>query len=476
MVDRVRLLIGFLLLAAGSAHAQLDPLERERLTGFRQVGPNQYVRVTGGVDAVRSIVASPSGVQVIDLQNFPGRAGPMQVASKSNLLMPKVRQLGMRALTGLGWGGVAVGSALALWEIADSYRVRPDDAGGLLHDVGVPPVPETQYCTPPGNNASGAISGSGGKSYLVTGPHCGPSVGAAGASFCADANADSEGWASCTIVAVEATRFRYSINTGGGFFTHGWIDVSATSVDTCPASVDPLDPQYSLPAGLPPDADGNCRQARYHWQPITETAAAEKLSSSSWSDPVKEYAVEEGLNRGAQPVPDSAESSGPATQTGTPTSTTTTNSQGTRTTTTTPTYNYNYGPTTVTVTTTTTTMSCVGASACTSETADETTTQETGDPPPEQRQLCEDFPNIAACTDLDIPGGDTLPVQTIPVSVSPDGGWGPGDGSCPGTITLSSGVTVDPFGLVCTFADGIRFIVLGFSSLIATLIFIGRVD
>lgn len=481
-----------LAVASGSAWS-IDPLERERLTGFRQVGPNVYERVTG-IAGSRGIASTGTGVQVSDLHTLQGKAGPMQVTAKSNLGMPKVRLAGAHALKALAWAGPAagvVGTGLLLWDLFDEYRIRPDEAGGLLRDEGVSPETVTAQLFKV-NTAGGPwqVSKEAACAYKLNESYPeNPTVVVYGGGTITTTyvyairptDRCETDWSKTCVQTGSVQQYggywcSNNNGTGSGTTFLGSIIDQQGQTTRCPASIDPFDPAFSLPEGLPPDEDGLCRRARGHWDPITPEAAATTSSPADWTGPIKEAAVDRGLQNGFHPVPDSAESSGPASQTGTPTSTTTTTGEGTRTTTTTPSYNYTYSPTTITVTTTTTTMSCVGASACTPETADETTTEESGDPPPEQRQLCEDFPEISACKELDVPAADTLPAETIPVSVSPDGGWGAGDGSCPGTITLASGITVDPFGLVCTFADGIRFIVVGFSALIATLIFIGRVD
>lgn len=130
--------------------------------------------------------------------------------------------------------------------------------------------------------------------------------------------------------------------------------------------------------------------------------------------------------------------------------------------------------------TTTTTTTCDQAGNCTTTKETETTGTYV-DPEQaaeeEQPSECELHPNTAGCAELDTPTGPNLPTSSVNISgVSPQAGWGADTGTCPALVHTVSLGDVDVFGLICTYMQGIRFLVIGISWLIAALIFIGRTD
>jgi len=80
------------------------------------------------------------------------------------------------------------------------------------------------------------------------------------------------------------------------------------------------------------------------------------------------------------------------------------------------------------------------------------------------------------CLKLDVPEGPNLPTVDKQISINPETGFGADNGTCPGLVHTSLVGDVDPFGLVCTYMAGIRYFVIGISFIMATLIFLGRVD
>lgn len=130
---------------------------------------------------------------------------------------------------------------------------------------------------------------------------------------------------------------------------------------------------------------------------------------------------------------------------------------------------------------TTTTTTCDQAGNCEITTETETTgsyvdPEDAGqeeDAPSE----CELHPNTAGCAELDTPTGPDLPTSNVSISgVSPQSGWGADNATCPALVHTVSLGDVDVFGLICTYMQGIRFLVIGISWLIAALIFVGRTD
>jgi len=269
---------------------------------------------------------------------------------------------------------------------------------------------------------------------------------------------------------------------GGNFTNQTTVTTSATGTpgtsNACPASIHPLNPAYSLPAGLPPDSDGRCKTSSHYHAPITPSEAANLWVGNPPLPAAVIDAAKDAL-AGGQTIPGVwAPTTGPASQEGPAKNTTTTDATGTTTTTSRPTFNYNYNtPGQVTYTTTNTTNTCVGAGSCSSEDATTTVTTTTPDSEvPDPEDPCTKFPDRVGCAKLSTAEGPELPEQDKQISISPESGFGADNGVCPGLVHTSLVGDVDPFGLVCTYMSGIRYFVIGISFIMATLIFLGRVD
>lgn len=88
--------------------------------------------------------------------------------------------------------------------------------------------------------------------------------------------------------------------------------------------------------------------------------------------------------------------------------------------------------------------------------------------------LCELFPNISACAELGKPGeAEKLQNQEINVSIAPDAGFGPDNAACPVERSFGSGGWTFSYAQVCTFASGVRPIVIAFAWLSAGLMVVG---
>lgn len=87
--------------------------------------------------------------------------------------------------------------------------------------------------------------------------------------------------------------------------------------------------------------------------------------------------------------------------------------------------------------------------------------------------LCDVFPNISACQPLgDAPKAENLQDKQINVSITPDGGFGPDNAACPADRVFGKGWTFS-FSQVCTFASGVRPVVIAFAWLAAGLMVVG---
>jgi len=157
----------------------------------------------------------------------------------------------------------------------------------------------------------------------------------------------------------------------------------------CPASIDALNPAWSVPDGGSPDPDGKCKTGRY--EPATQPYVANRIATQVAPEKLKDVA--QATLEAGQPIEVAAPRSlsGPASKVGAPTTTTTTNPDGsTKTTTTTPTNYYHYDGDTVTYNTqVVTTVNNNGDTTTTTTTTDGTA------PDPEDR--CTKHPETMGC-------------------------------------------------------------------------------
>lgn len=83
--------------------------------------------------------------------------------------------------------------------------------------------------------------------------------------------------------------------------------------------------------------------------------------------------------------------------------------------------------------------------------------------------LCDLYPDILACQKLDTPDASNIDNRDVNVSINPDAGWGPANGSCPAPRVLAlHGLTTEfSWQPMCDFASGIRGVILAVAWLIA---------
>lgn len=96
-------------------------------------------------------------------------------------------------------------------------------------------------------------------------------------------------------------------------------------------------------------------------------------------------------------------------------------------------------------------------------------------PSEEQIDFCVKNPDVLACQKLDEPNSEELPASEKPISISPDGGWGADNASCPAPkqITVQGRAIPIPFDLFCTWASGMRPIIIAMAWLSAAFILLG---
>lgn len=444
--------------------------------GWRVV-PNSHIRVRDQqiADAILRRIWSTEGGKIVakDGIRIAGRAGELIVQAAKRLSVAEAGAVVARCLASpvCVAAAAAAGISVALW---NHYRVRPAPGGGLEYDEGQAENIVNGYtCT------SGTKIGNG----LTPDEAC---VDAANKDAASLNRVTEPNWAGCVVsyqftvgapvnnrvpVTQTATYSGPTQQCVGPTQTAviGWVTgATPAQFKMCPAVVDFEDPSKSTPGQI--GWDGKCNTGRY--APISSDAAVEKLVQVPPDLEKLRDAVREAVDSGMQDAPAAQELTGPESQTGTPESSTTTGPEGTTTTTKTPVYNYTYAGDTITYQTTYRTETCTGANSCstTTTTPPKPTEQDPEDP-------CTAAPDRAGCAKLGTPPSpEDLKKKDVPVSITPESGFGAGTGTCPGPIQLLNGATVDPFGLVCTYMAGIRFAIIGVAWLMAALIFLGRVD
>jgi hypothetical protein len=100
-----------------------------------------------------------------------------------------------------------------------------------------------------------------------------------------------------------------------------------------------------------------------------------------------------------------------------------------------------------------------------------------GTPKEDQKQLCEAYPDIAACQKLgEAPASETIPVIDTPASIDERVTFGPETAACPADRVMNTtlaGTLHFSWSGACMFADGIRPIVVGMAYLAAVLSLFG---
>jgi hypothetical protein len=96
---------------------------------------------------------------------------------------------------------------------------------------------------------------------------------------------------------------------------------------------------------------------------------------------------------------------------------------------------------------------------------------------PEQFDLCKEHPDIIACQVFkpDYLEPKPVPNENKPLAITPDGGWGASNASCPADkhASLSFGPIAFSYEPLCLFASGIRPMVIALAWFSAALTFFG---
>jgi hypothetical protein len=292
--------------------------------------------------------------------------------------------------------GYAVGTAL--WDAVGDSRVYPT-ASGWQYDEGIAPIT------------------SNGEQYCVNNVGCwhASKTAACAAWFASPSGLSGQGSYQLVTVdngfgPVQMCRLYYP---SGQYAIQAGVSVRTGSSTTCPASIDALNPAFSVPAGGAPTSDGKCRTGRYTG--VAPDVAAGIIGQHG-KDPATDPTLgprlaEDILNKGGTiPGAQPGTMTGPASATGSPTTTTTNNPDGTtKVETKTPSYAYTYAPQTINYSTTITTV--------TNNAGDVTTTTTTEGEKPQS--ACEKNPDSIGCSKFGTPPTDAPKWKEVPVTYSP---------------------------------------------------------
>lgn len=414
--------------------------------------------VTSTVSGLTTRINTPSAngywIPQVDGQNFRfGTTAPVG-APGGKAANATLRAGVSRALVGKFMAGALkalpiVGTGVALWELYDLVRVRPNGAGGLAYDEGVAPQPtvQVQWCFA-GTEVCVATLGE----LLVVFKEQVPTVscGAVEGSVPSQARITFQN-------ANEAGLQRYHVCPGAGEQIDGGTLAQRRETEAfgCAPGPGGVTPQ--------PGADGRCPTGEY--APITEEDAAEKLDPLPSGDWIP--AIEDALDRAPLPLPTPAEITEVAPNPVPGPTSVTTGPNGIKETETEYVPQPGAGRIDWKERETTTTTDPNG------NVTEETT--ETGGREDDQKDPCETRPNTIGCIELGDPPVDELVLQDRQVSITPMSGWGADNASCPTgqTFTVmghSYSLSYEP---LCQFSGAMRAVVLAGAWIAAAFIVLG---
>jgi hypothetical protein len=368
--------------------------------------------------------------------------------------------------------GIAIGVGTLLWDLLDDHRIRPDGAGGLAFDPGLPLTEREGECWYPSIPQS--------MCYFT--PEL---AGAATAAYRA-----STGWLQvqgCTVAYVGVTRT--SMETAEARWTFECAPGTNYSVSQS-SLVDTMNRQIRAQKMCPPppastgspDYDGRCPTGVYD-RPISVEDAADKIGDAVGGSPNNVPLVQDIIGFGGGIPSDEGTTSGPSSVTGTPPAPVVSNGPSGQTTTTeSPGINLRYRGPEVSWEPQSVTTTRPGP---TPGSPDETTTTDAPDDPSADPNAepttvnvpdyCIEHPKRAGCSEL----GEVEPPEwnpdEKPIELRAESPWGSDNASCPPprTITLGGRQYQWEWTLVCQFFSGIRFAVLTVAWVSAVMIFLG---
>lgn len=294
--SRRRVLVALAGLAGlGLAHGYTDPAMPASLNGSRVVMP------ATSYSQAWSTSVDGSGVKIGRTFTIPapgGRSATAAVASK--LTGPLVLGIGARVLaTGAPW----IAAGVALYDLYDAVRVKPDGSGGLLMDPGQAPITKQGYLC-----ADGSGSDSPGACYSAEMNKSLAQAGSTGSQFTYSLG----GSMSCTFAAQEATCGGVRIDTyyEGRIWDTGnpiyRTYQKSAQLKSCADIIDPYDPRWSS-IGKSVSPDGKCPSGRGNAQPIDPDQAAVAAAAAAASADVYKQIMDEILDRQPVAIPKGAQ-------------------------------------------------------------------------------------------------------------------------------------------------------------------------
>lgn len=442
----------------------------ESLTGWSPNPGGGWVRnaynprTIDAANAVRnwSIFGSGAAGKIIatDVGVIAGRAGALPVSSAMSVGLGDAAAAVGRCMLG---GGVICGAATAAAAAYAAYRVyAAPDGSGLMADPGMAPFSGnvTKYYGTINGNYNGAASLKNSMAEACEYVR----------QWYATGN-PTRTYAIATCPAAPGPNYvltcRVTANNADCGNVSSYTSQTTVAETNCPASIDPTNSAYNVPAGSPLGPDGKCPTARYNHGPITPDAAAAKVTAnppatpSAWLQPTKD-----AIDTGGQNAPAGITTTGPASQTGTPTSTTTTGGSPSQTITETktPTYTYNYAGDTITYNTTITNVTnniTTGVTTTTTTSGNTAVPQDPNDP-------CTANPDRIGCLKLGATPTDVVPTKTPNITFSAESVGLPS--ACPADQVIAG--KAYSFGPICDAATNARpWVIVGaiFSALMLML-------
>lgn len=408
---------------------------------------------------VNGVYGSVPKAVVTDSLALAGRAGALAVSAAHTVSLGEIAGAVARCMLGGNVICLAGSAAVAAYS---AYRIAPKslvpgslvDDDELDRDPGMAPTTQTlggyQASGYPVRAAAQSACNDAATPYLVGGRY-------ASVYTLPTASAPS---GMCRVY-----------NSNGSFHVQVAIYYASYTETGCPASVDPLDGAYSIPAGSPVGSDGKCPTARYNHVGISSadaasvvTAAPPTFPSTGWNQ-----SLQDALASG-QTVSADLQTSGPASQTGTPVVSTTVSGSDTTVVTSTPTYSYTYNGDTVTYIegdTTVTTVNGVVTSTTTTNTPP-ATNQDPSNP-------CTLNPTSVGCTELGTPPTDGIEAEEKSIVFSPVEVNSSASCPAPYVMTIRGWSLALDYQVACDIAPIIRLGVLLLAGLSGAFIVVGAV-
>lgn len=430
--------------------------------------------------------------QATDLYRLPGPSGVLPVAVVSAVGLGEAALAVGRCVVGLN---PICAAGTAAWLVWDKYRARPVTPGANSQVCGGVPCdfPSGQFDWDPGQDPT---SGGSQDCYTWVATNGGAQTACVVDQAAAIADARSQpgtqtfypGYPeppqqrACfdfgSTVIQSPTAFYINAGTatsnatactpfGNGANVNRGPAGTIPGSTSCPASIDAIDPQYSIPAGQPVGFDGKCPSGRHNHVPRTPEQLQPTIEQFPPNLPNADWgrAVSDAIDLGGQKAPASLTGSGPAAQTGNPVTTSAPNpapTGGSTTTTTTSTTNYTYNNTTnnypaITYSTVNNynTNTCTASGTCNTSSGSNAGAS-SGTPLQDPTDPCVKNPGALQCLKVGEPGAEKPTWETKTITYEPEAVDLPAQCPAPWTGQFKGQAWVVSFTPACDIAPIIK--------------------